>query len=180
MGKALVAACLLFAAAACQPMYEKKAETLRNPKSVRPPPPEPVAEVQYVDDCTVDFSGKVVKQRQTPAAAKLVVEGDTSLQAAAKSAPTTPTGATAIQHAIDRYSEALRKDPYNAEATLKLALAYDHVLRKGCALAMLRRLEGLASNQLFEKDAEPMVQQVVNNPHWFRAYHNDALKAVGH
>jgi light-regulated signal transduction histidine kinase (bacteriophytochrome) len=80
---------------------------------------------------------------------------------------------------IDSYRRALLSDPYNAEATLKLALAYDRVLRKGCALAMLRRLETLAANPTLQPEAEPMIQLVVANPHWFKPYHGDALRAVG-
>lgn len=181
MGKALVAACVLFAAA-CQPMYKHKADPLTTP------PPRRGAKVAVVDDeplfidtCNVNFSAPPAKKRQAPASQQLTIAGNSALQ---QQAPGTPRPATAqsvstIVTAIDNYRRALLSDPYNAEATLKLALAYDRVLRKGCALAMLRRLETLAANPTFQPDAEPMVQLVAANPHWFKPYHPEALKAVG-
>ena len=57
-----------------------------------------------------------------------------------------------VRDAIDKYRLALQKDPYNADATLKLAVAYDKVLHKGCALAMLKRLASLASNPKFANE----------------------------
>jgi hypothetical protein len=78
---------------------------------------------------------------------------------------------------VEQYRQALIADPYNAEATLKLALAYDKVLRKGCALAMLKRLDALAANPKF--GAEPQINRVLDNESWFKPYRNDALKALG-
>jgi hypothetical protein len=181
MRKALVAACVLLAAA-CQPMYQHKADTLKDPTPRRGPnivvvDDEPV----FVETCNVNFSAPPTKRRQAPASQQLTVAGNSALQ---QQAPGTPRPATAhsvnaIVTAIDSYRRALLSDPYNAEATLKLALAYDRVLRKGCALAMLRRLETLAANPTLQPEAEPMIQLVVANPHWFKPYHGDALRAVG-
>jgi len=185
MGKALVAACTLFtalAATGCQGMYDHKAETLKTPPR-RPPPKVVITEEQptFVDACNVNFSGTPTKKRQAPASQQLTAAGNSSLQNATPTSarPATSSSVKAIQDAIDKYRQALQRDPYNAEATLKLALAYDRVLRKGCALALLHRLETLASNPTFQPDAEPMVDLVVQNPHWFQPYGNDALKAVG-
>ena len=181
MGKALVAACLVFASA-CQPIYGDKAATLKNPPIHRAPKVVVIDdEPTFIDACDVDFSAPPVKKRQAPASQQATVAGNSALQ---NSQPGTPRPATAqsvstIVTAIDNYRRALLSDPYNAEATLKLALAYDRVLRKGCALAMLRRLDTLASNPTFQPHADPMIQLVVANPHWFAPYHNDALKAVG-
>ena len=58
-----------------------------------------------------------------------------------------------------------------------LALAYDKVLRKGCALAMLKRLDALAANPKF--GAEPQINRVLDNESWFKPYRTDALKALG-
>jgi hypothetical protein len=164
-------------------MYTARSEPLKDPHRVKPPrllvAEEPLP---FVEACTVDFTGKPTKQRQAAASQQLTVKGNASLQNASanNSRPSTPAATQAAQDAIGRYREALLKDPYNAEATLKLALAYDRVLRKGCALAMLRRLETLAASPSFESEAVPMVDLVVQNPHWFNPYYNDALEAVGH
>jgi hypothetical protein len=185
MGKALATACLVtasFVAAACQPMYAEKADPLKDPSRVKPPKvvtTEP--ELPFVNACDVNFSAKPIKQRQAVQSQTLTTQGNASLQPTitAPVRPSTPATIQTVQDAIAKYREALIKDPYNAEATLKLALAYDRVLRKGCALALLRRLDSLASSPTFQPDAEPMVDLVVQNPHWFRPYHDDAVKAVG-
>lgn len=178
MGKALIA-CLLLAG--CQGMYTAPADTLKNPPKVKPKgggitQADPV----YVDECDVNFSAAPTKKRQTAAAQQLVASGNASLQTAGPASPTTQVAASATVDAIDHYREALIKDPYNAEATLKLALAYDHMMRKGCAIAMLKRLESLAENEKFKPEARPNIQLVKQNDHWFRGYRVTALKAIGY
>jgi len=183
MGNALVA-CLL-SLAACQGMYEKRPDPLRNPPKIQPDKTkggktgEP--EIAYVDDCTVDFTGAPTKKRKTPAAQQLVTSGNASLQKAGTTTPTTPVTTQAAVSAVALYRDALLADPYNAEATLKLALAYDRVLRKGCAIAMLQRLASLADSQnpTLEAEAKPNVQLIKQNAHWFRGYRPVALKAAG-
>lgn len=165
----------------CQKLYGGKSEKLKTPdKKKRPPePPETEIVIKYVEDCVADFRGDPAKVRPQPAMAnQLVGEGETALQSSEK-AKDPNSQAELIRVSIDKFRNALLKDPYNHEATLQLALAYDKVLRKGCALAMLRRLETLAANPTFQPDAEPMIELVASNPHWFKPYHPEALKAVG-
>ena len=171
---------LVVCIAACQPLYNGPTEHLHTP----PPHPhkdtvgiEPIA---YVDDCQVDFQREPHHvHRQATTAATLVGTGDASLATA-----TTTTDATAkanlVVAAIQKYGDALRADPYDASATLGLALAYDHVLHRGCALAMLRRLESLTSNPQLAEQATHKIDDVVDNPQWFRGYRKDALAAVNH
>lgn len=189
MGNALrrvALACMLLAGCA---MYDKKADPLGTPPRIKAgktalagqdTEPTPT----YVDDCTVDFTGTPTTKRGKPAAAKLVASGDATLGlrplgAANVPPPSTPDAAKATVDAIDRYREALQKDPYDAEATLKLALAYDRMLRKGCALAMLHRLAELADSDKLGAEARPKVELVKQNGHWFRGYRLTALKAAG-
>ena len=80
---------------------------------------------------------------------------------------------------IDDYVAALRKDPFNARATLKLALAYDRVHRKGCALVLLQRLEQLAQNPKFANEAIEAIDEVEQRRKWFEAYRREALRRVG-
>jgi hypothetical protein len=191
MGNALTRVALVCSLLAGCAMYSQKADPLRNPPRIKPDksalagqdddgPQEPT----YVDDCTVDFTATPTTKRQKPAAAKLVASGDATLGpkplgAANVPPPSTPDAAKATVDAIDRYREALQKDPYDAEATLKLALAYDRVLRKGCALAMLHRLADLADNDKLGTEARPKIELVRQNDHWFRGYRLTALKAAG-
>jgi hypothetical protein len=182
MGKALVA-CLLLAA--CQGMYSTPAEGLKNPPRIKPDKTKVAATDDpgpaYIEDCTVDFTGTVAKKRKTPAAQKLVATANVSLQNVGPTTPTTTVTTQAAVDAIGLYRDALLADPYNAEATLKLALAYDRVLRKGCAIAMLKRLATLADSQnpALEAEAKPNVELVKQNDHWFRGYRPSALKAAG-
>ena len=162
-------------------MYAKKAPKLKDPTVVKPKgdtnagPDKP----EYVETCTVDFTAPPVKKRQTANADALVVQGDAAV-ATAKPAPlVSPTKVNQMTLAVDHYSNALRNDPYHAGATLKLALAYDEILRKGCAIAMLERLHALTNNPTFTKDAEAKISLVMQNKHWFKGYRTEAQRAIG-
>lgn len=171
---------------ACQPLYGGKPEKLVTPAQKKAPKEEPVAEVQIkeIDDCQADFRGdaKIALAKLTPQAssqsAALTSEGDTALANSDKA--TEPSAqAGLIKESIDKYRNALIKDPYNAEATLKLALAYDKVYRKGCAIAMLKRLASLAGNPKYGRAANPAIDSIGDNGQWFKRYRKDATAAVG-
>ena len=128
----------------CQPLYGGKPEKLPQPEPTKPPPeaePEAVVEIKYVDDCHADFRDdpKDVKQHE-PAVANAAHRATATTAHATRGdkAKDDQAQAEPDQEAIDKYRNALLKDPYNAEATLKLAIAYDKVYRKGCAIAMLQ------------------------------------------
>ena len=89
---------------------------------------------------------------QTSLSNQLAGEGDTALSNADKSTDAA-AAAGLIRESIDKYRNALLKDPYNSEATLKLALAYDKVYRKGAvrvdeAATVRHRLARRASDHL--------------------------------
>lgn len=182
---ALIAAVVLVGLAgllgACQPLYGNKPEKLHSLEKKKRPPEETAAatEVKYVEDCSANFreDPKRVNQ-QTGVSNTLVGDGDTALQQSNK-AKDPPSQAELIRVAIDKYRNALVKDPYNSEATLKLAVAYDLVYRKGCALAMLKRLASLSSNPRFAKQANRSIDSVTDNTQWFKGYRKDAISSVG-
>jgi len=160
-------------------MYGAPADRLHPVPPIRhakvdPAAPPPV----YAETCSVDFhrSPAGVK-RKTDVAQTQVSAGDTTLDDS-KKATTDTARADLIVSGIQHYADALRADPFDAAATLKLAVAYDKALHKGCALAMLRRLDALAQNPKIAPDASARVDDVVDNPQWFRDYRTDALKAV--
>lgn len=171
---------------ACQPLYGGKPEKLVNPTRKKPPKEEPVAEAQIkeIEDCAADFRGdpKVAQAKITATtnsqSIALTSEGDTAV---ANSDKTQDPAAQAglLKEGIDKYRNALIKDPYNAEATLHLALAYDKVYRKGCAIAMLKRLAQLAANPRFARAANPAIDSISDNGQWFKRYRKDANAAVG-
>jgi hypothetical protein len=178
---AALLACLLIASIGCKPLYGDKPDKLKNPERKKPPPdPETSAiPVKYVEDCTANFRDDPKQARPNPGLAnQLVGDGDTALQNANK-AKDAASQAELIKISIDKYRNALIKDPYNHEATLKLALAYDLVLRKGCALAMLKRLASMQANPKYSKLANAKADEVVDNASWFKGYRKDAVAAVG-
>jgi hypothetical protein len=173
-------ACLL-SLGACQPLYGDKAEHLKNPPPKKKPAdaPEAPVEVKYIEDCNADFrkDPKGVKQ-ETGIANDLVVQGDNEVGNGDKSKDPKAAG-DSYKTGIDKYRNALIKDPYNVEATLKLAVAYDKVLRKGCALQLLRRLASLQANNKWAQAANSAADAVVGNSQWFKGYRKDAVSAVG-
>lgn len=167
--------------AGCQPLYGGKPEKLVTPARKKPPKEEPAAEapVKMVEDCTADFRADPRTARpQTNISNDLTDQGTTAIANSDK-AKDPAAQAGLIREGIDKFRNALIKDPYNAAATLKLALAYDKVYRKGCALAMLKRLATLAANPKFSRTANAEIDSIGDNGQWFKHYRKDAMTAVG-
>jgi predicted Zn-dependent protease len=166
----------------CQALYGGRPEKLPPVPRKKAPPEAPVAEVQIreIDDCKADFQAdpKRAPPPQPQLANQLTGEGDTAIANSDKAtAPAAQAGL--LKEGIDKYRNALLKDPYNPEATLKLARAYDRVYRKGCAIAMLKRLAKLAENPKFSKPATREIDSINDNDQWFKRYRKDAISAVG-
>jgi hypothetical protein len=165
----------------CQELYGGKPEKLPPVPRKKAPKEEPIAEVQIkdIDECQADFRAdpKTVRP-QTPLSNQLTIDGDTAMANADK--PGSPAAqAGLVREGIDKYRNALLKDPYNPEATLKLALAYDKVYRKGCAIAMLKRLAALSANPRYAKTTNLTIDRIGDNAQWFKRYRKDATAAVG-
>src|SRR5574338_1350982 len=177
----LVVLALVFGVASCKPLYSGKAEKLANPPKKKQPDKtdEPVAEIKYVEDCNANFTDDPKKVHpQTALSRTLFNEGETAL-AQSDDAKDDQGKVNLIVAAIDKYRNALIKDPYNVPATLKLAVAYDRVLRKGCAIAMLKRLSSLSNNPKWTSEANRNIDSIDANAQWFKGYRKDAMSAVG-
>ncbi len=181
-GATLVVVCLALASlVACQPLYGGKPEKLKNlPIKKRPvDPPDVVAEVKYVEDCNTNFRDDPKRVfRDTTGSSTLTSAGDDAI-VQANQVQDPLSRAEIVKVSIDKYRNALTKDPYNAEATLKLAIAYDRVYRKGCALKLLARIATLEGNPKFLREAKRAADQVNDSKEWFRGYRPAALAAVG-
>jgi predicted Zn-dependent protease len=166
---------------ACQPLYGGKPEKLAAPQKKKAPKEAEVAEtpIKEVDECTADFRADAKLAHPQPSMSNsLTAEGDSALASSDK-ATDIQARVGLIRESIDKYRNALVKDPYNAEATLKLALAYDRVYRKGCAIAMLKRLASLTANPRYATKANPQIDSISDNGAWFKRYRKDALAAAG-
>jgi len=165
----------------CQPLYGGKPEKLVAPQRKKPPKEAEVAEapVKEIEDCQADFRADPKTARPQPGlSSQLTGEGDTAIASSDKA--TDPAAqAGLLREGVDKYRNALLKDPYNAEATLRLALAYDRLYRKGCAIAMLKRLSTLSNNPKFARTANPEIDRISDNGQWFKRYRKDAMAAVG-
>jgi hypothetical protein len=170
---------VLFVLGACKPMYGDPPQRLRNPEPVPHSTEIPGAQAGIiVDSAPCDLiTTRTPAKRETAAAEQHIDRGDEKLRNWTQAPPEAKTDL--IIDGIDEYSAALRKDPFNAQATLKLALAYDKVVRKSCVMAMLRRLDQLAQNPKFKREAESAIDELEQQSKWFAPYRRDALRAVG-
>ena len=176
-----LAACVLIACAGCQGLYDGRAAPLRTPKPTkRVEPPDPTASVRYVDDCPANFRAAPIgdAQRDQTGSQRLARQGADSVTAATTQKDPVAQ-ASGISVGIDRFGAALTKDPYNADATLELALAYDRVYRKGCALKLLARIASLETHPKFRAAAKQVADRVSDSTEWFKGYRREALVAVG-
>jgi len=180
----LASACVVVAGGSggCQALYGGKPEKLRDPQRIKHPaePPEAAIEVKYSEECVASFRDKPkhVRPEETRLSNRLVGDGDTVLAQFSKA--TDPAAqAELIKQSIDKYRSALVNDPYNQEATLKLAVAYDVVYRKACALALLKRIAALEANPTYKSAAKRVADEVADTPAMFKGYRKDAVSAVG-
>jgi hypothetical protein len=179
MRSILVVLCAMVVAA-CQALYGGSPEKLRDPPKKTPPKEEAVVAepVKYLEECVTNFRDPPTKNRNMQGARTDITSGEEAYNQA-RAAKDENARIAFLKASIDKYRSALLKDPYSAEATLKLALAYDRVRRKGCALKLLARIATLESNDKYRPDARRAADQVADTNEWFRDYRNEAKQAVG-
>jgi hypothetical protein len=171
------------AVAGCQPMYGTKPDRLRNPEvvKVKPKPevkPEPPPAPVYLDKCKLPTPAQLAQRDRTGAQGPFT-EGSNRF-AEAEALPTeSPEQAATAKQSLEKFRDALSRDHFHADATLGLARTYDTFHRKGCALALLKRIGQMRLNKAFQKEADRVANSV--NQHadqWFAAYESEARDAV--
>ncbi len=179
MGKS--GALLLIVFAGCQPMFGAKSEPLRKPGKVAAGkrPVDTVAAIPYVEECRTNFRGDPTGLSiDRTKSSQLEARGDDALAQSAQVADPDAQARTVVV-SINHYRDALTKNPYNPDITLKLALAYDRVYRKGCALKLLARIATLESHPSFRAAARRTIDQVNDSAEYFKHYRQEAIAAIG-
>ena len=179
---AAVVAALLLPTVGCQPLYGGKAEKLKVPEKKKRPKEavDSGPTIVYNEECKADFFATGMKVTPMPSLADQQVQLGNAAMDASRRAAQPEAKVSSIIEAINKYKLALTKDPYSAEATLQLALAYDAVLKKGCALELLKRLASLQTYQPPNSDiARVKLDEIVSRETMFKGYRNDAIKAIG-
>lgn len=135
---------------------------------------------KYIEECRTRFDGDPwsYAPSERPRAAPLIAHGDRNAAQARGETEPAKLGSLWLG-ALDAYRRALVADPYRADVTLKLALVYDTLRRKGCALALLRRLSDLERHPLLEPEAARAIERVLADEDLFVDYRADALRALG-
>ena len=179
---ASISATLLLPAAGCAPLYGGKAERLK-PLEKKKRPVEAVStgpSIVYDDECKADFFSTTKVPSPMPAQAESLVAAGNGAMDASRRAADPQTKVFSIIEAINKYKMALSKDQFNAEATMRLALAYDSVQKKGCALALLKRLSALQGYQPPNSDiARTKLDEIASSDSMFKGYRKDAMSAIG-
>jgi len=148
--------CLLLAA--CQPLYGGKPSDMKDPKKTRPKNGEVVAEeIEWDDNCDSKFFEKPIKIKPDHAVVRQhITLADQAINASdVEEKPGKKS--SLVLTAIDEYKQALVEDPYDAEATYGLAVAYATVYKKKCALDLIERLVALRANPAYEADAKRLL-----------------------
>lgn len=180
-GKLSLAIGLLVSVVSACSMYGDKAPKLRNPVPVTPDISKtgdpPVAVVPDIEECEYHERVMPVAKRSAKTD-ELEHAGDARSRVFTKSTDE-KVKTEALIDVIDAYGRALATDPFNPDLTLKLALSYDRAHRKGCELALLKRLQRLSSNDKFAKKANPVIDEVLDRKDYFKRYRKDAVSALG-
>lgn len=178
---AAVAAALLLPSAGCQPLYGGKAEKLKVPEKRKRPKEtaESGPTIVYNEECKADFFATGLKVTAMPSLADQQVQLGNAAMDASRRAAVPEAKVSSIIEAINKYKAALSKDPFSADATLQLAVAYDSVLKKGCAIELLKRLAALQTYPSSADIARVKLDEIVSREAMFKGYRNDAMKAIG-
>lgn len=178
---------LSMGAGACSGPYSGKPEKARRPKPEKMPD-EPVAgpvEIKWVTECKASFqedpvaTGAVAKHKKNAGKVRpLVEQGRALLEQATDDSATDEARAGSVKEAINKLRTVLNDAPYQPEGTYYLAVAYARARRKGCALALLKRLAALETHPDYAADAKRMINTALDDG-TLKLFEKEMYEALG-
>lgn len=166
------------ATASCSHPYSGKPQKLKKPRKKKVPEEEVVeAEGPVLDEeCRANFFADPNPRRKVRPARVLATEAEGYIrQAEAKEGS---ERVVAVKDAISKLKNSLRADPYSPQATYNMAVAYALVGKKGCAVALLQRLNDLTKMPAVESSAARIIDRANRDPR-FDLFRKDADAAMG-
>lgn len=172
-------------AAGCSSPYSGKAERLKKPKKKDRDEDEDKKGEQEVaetdkpaadDQCRANFFDEPTKRRSARDGRRLADQAGGILASAERAQG--GERATLLVDALDKLTNALKKDPYGPEPTYRMAVAYAMAGRTSCSLKLLDRLNQLQKHPDVEKEAGRAVKRALRDP-IFEAFRKEANKALG-
>ncbi len=179
----LVAVLVSVAVAGCGGLYSGTPEKVYRPgKKKEPEAVAATVEIKWASECTAKLNeepGTALKtHKKNEARVKQIAAQAQELLDAAATASDNQQKAGQTAEAIDKLRKALVDAPYSAEATYSLAVGYARSRRKGCALAMLKRLAQLEKYDDFASVSKRLIGDALDNAE-FQPFRKDADEALG-
>jgi hypothetical protein len=165
---------------ACSGPFDSNAEKLKKPTKKPRPPDAPVAAatVVYDEDCKTKFEEDNTKVHPNVNQANGLIKAGDDAIASVDHATDDAAKAQDVVDAIMKYRNALLANPWSGTATYRLAVAYALVRKKGCSIALLKRLVELQKFPDYHDEALRMAKSVDGEPA-FKGFSKAALDAVG-
>lgn len=174
----LVGAAALIFGPGCKPLYSGPAEPMKGPPKSKPKDGEAAAvPIAWDEECDTNFHDKLTVPAN-PAAGRTLTETATGTLVNAERTEDPKQRAALTLEALEKFKAALVKDPFSAEATYGLAIAYTKLYRKGCTLKLLKRLSDLKANGKFAEDASRMIN-AASDQNAFKPFKKEAHAALG-
>ena len=164
----------------CSSPYEGKSERLKKPKKKKRPKDDKAQaateEPPVEDKCNPNFFDEPTKKRNARAGRRLAGQAEGLLVDADRTDDANRK--RLIVEALDKLTNALKKDPYGPEPTLRMAVAYAMAGRRSCSIKLLERLNALQGHPDVAKQAARTVKRALSEEA-FEKFRKDANKALG-
>jgi hypothetical protein len=164
----------------CATPYSGKTERLKKPRKKKKPEPteEEVAETEQVLDekCRTNFFADPTTRRKESLGRSLAKQADSLLVEADEQEG--QQRISTVKDALGKLENALKADPYGPEPTYKMAVAYAMVGKKGCAVALLERLQELTKHPDAGAKADRIINRALRDQS-FEPFRKDADTALG-